>query len=67
MVDPSLRDFERIVFFTGAGMSAERGVPTYRGAGGIWRSTTTAATPARPPSRATPTRSGSSTISAASS
>ena len=37
MVDPSLRDFERIVFFTGAGMSAESGVPTYRGAGGIWR------------------------------
>jgi NAD-dependent deacetylase len=30
------RDFERIVFFTGAGMSAESGVPTYRGKGGIW-------------------------------
>lgn len=29
-------DFERIVFFTGAGMSAESGVPTYRGRGGIW-------------------------------
>ncbi|MEM9875639.1 MAG: NAD-dependent deacylase [Myxococcota bacterium] len=27
----------RVVFFTGAGMSAESGVPTYRGAGGIWR------------------------------
>lgn len=26
----------RIVFFTGAGMSAESGVPTYRGSGGIW-------------------------------
>ena len=25
-----------IVFFTGAGMSAESGVPTYRGRGGIW-------------------------------
>ena len=25
-----------IVFFTGAGISAESGVPTYRGAGGIW-------------------------------
>ncbi len=25
-----------IVFFTGAGMSAESGVPTYRGSGGIW-------------------------------
>ena len=37
MADPSLRDFSRIVFFTGAGMSAESGVPTYRGAGGIWK------------------------------
>lgn len=26
----------RAVFFIGAGMSAESGVPTYRGAGGIW-------------------------------
>lgn len=26
----------RVVFFTGAGMSAESGVPTYRGRGGIW-------------------------------
>ena len=32
-----IRDFERVVFFTGAGMSAESGVPTYRGAGGIWK------------------------------
>lgn len=32
-----LRDFERIVFFTGAGMSAESGIPTYRGSGGIWK------------------------------
>ncbi len=31
------RDFERIVFFTGAGMSAESGIPTYRGSGGLWR------------------------------
>lgn len=30
------RDFERIVFFTGAGLSAESGIPTYRGKGGIW-------------------------------
>jgi len=28
--------FNKIVFFTGAGMSAESGVPTYRGSGGIW-------------------------------
>lgn len=33
-----LGDFERIVFFTGAGLSAESGVPTYRGAGGVWAS-----------------------------
>tara|TARA_Y100001934_G_C12287191_1_gene742917 strand:- start:356 stop:1057 length:702 start_codon:yes stop_codon:yes gene_type:complete len=31
-----IKDFNRIVFFTGAGMSAESGVPTYRGNGGIW-------------------------------
>lgn len=34
---PRLVDFDRIVFFTGAGMSAESGVPTYRGKGGIWK------------------------------
>lgn len=32
-----LRDFDRIVFFTGAGLSAESGVPTYRGKDGIWQ------------------------------
>lgn len=37
MPELRLRDYERIVFFTGAGMSAESGVPTYRGAGGIWK------------------------------
>jgi len=31
-----LNDFRRIVFFTGAGLSAESGVPTYRGKGGLW-------------------------------
>ena len=29
-------EYQHIVFFTGAGMSAESGVPTYRGRGGIW-------------------------------
>ncbi len=33
---PCLGDFDRIVFFTGAGLSAESGIPTYRGSGGIW-------------------------------
>ena len=33
----NIQDFQRVVFFTGAGMSAESGVPTYRGAGGIWK------------------------------
>lgn len=31
-----LSDFRRIVFFTGAGLSVESGIPTYRGSGGIW-------------------------------
>lgn len=31
-----LADYGSVVFFIGAGMSAECGVPTYRGAGGIW-------------------------------
>jgi len=32
----NLSEFGKIIFFTGAGMSAESGVPTYRGSGGIW-------------------------------
>src|SRR5438270_5696960 len=28
---------QRIVAFTGAGISAESGIPTFRGAGGLWR------------------------------
>lgn len=31
-----LSRYRSAVFFTGAGMSAESGVPTYRGRGGIW-------------------------------
>src|SRR3954470_23198197 len=27
----------RVVVFTGAGVSAESGIPTFRGAGGLWR------------------------------
>ncbi|MFZ9887068.1 MAG: SIR2 family NAD-dependent protein deacylase [Myxococcota bacterium] len=33
---PRARDFRRVVFFTGAGLSRESGVPTYRGEGGLW-------------------------------
>ena len=33
-INPS--DYPQIVFFTGAGMSAESGISTYRGEGGIW-------------------------------
>lgn len=36
MTPPQIKDFHRIVFFTGAGMSAESGIPTYRGEGGVW-------------------------------
>ena len=34
----ALRGARRLVIFTGAGVSAESGVPTFRGAGGLWRS-----------------------------
>lgn len=36
MTPIDLTAFRHIVFFTGAGMSVESGVPTYRGRGGIW-------------------------------
>jgi len=36
MTIPRFADFQRILFFTGAGLSAESGIPTYRGKGGIW-------------------------------
>jgi NAD-dependent deacetylase len=34
----ALRGAGRVVAMTGAGISAESGVPTFRGAGGLWRS-----------------------------
>lgn len=34
---PHFSDFKQVLFFTGAGLSAESGLPTYRGSGGIWR------------------------------
>lgn len=33
----ALAGAQSVVVFTGAGISAESGVPTYRGAGGLWR------------------------------
>jgi NAD-dependent deacetylase len=33
-----LRDATRVAVLTGAGISAESGVPTFRGSGGLWRS-----------------------------
>ncbi|MBM4117060.1 NAD-dependent protein deacylase [bacterium] len=36
MAAPDLRRFSRLVFFTGAGLSAESGIATYRGEGGVW-------------------------------
>ncbi|MYC93114.1 MAG: NAD-dependent deacylase, partial [Gemmatimonadetes bacterium] len=32
-----VRDARRVVALTGAGISAESGVPTFRDAGGLWR------------------------------
>src|SRR3954470_7837131 len=34
----AIRGAARVVVFTGAGVSAESGVPTFRGAGGLWKS-----------------------------
>ncbi|MBN1297985.1 NAD-dependent deacylase [bacterium] len=36
LCDLALGKRRRIVFFTGAGISAESGIPTYRGKGGLW-------------------------------
>ena len=32
-----LREARRVAVLTGAGISAESGIPTFRGAGGLWR------------------------------
>ena len=32
-----IRDAEHVAVLTGAGISAESGVPVFRGAGGLWR------------------------------
>ncbi|XP_013190362.1 NAD-dependent protein deacylase sirtuin-5, mitochondrial [Amyelois transitella] len=33
----ALRSAKKVVFLSGAGISAESGIPTFRGAGGLWR------------------------------
>jgi len=33
---PCKRPQKRLVVLSGAGMSAESGIPTFRGAGGLW-------------------------------
>lgn len=32
----NLAEYRSVLFFTGAGLSAESGIPTYRGHGGVW-------------------------------
>ncbi len=37
LIKDKIRDIEKIVFVTGAGISQESGVPTFRGKDGLWR------------------------------
>src|SRR5688500_16131370 len=37
LLDRALRPGARVVFLTGAGISAESGIPTFRGPEGYWR------------------------------
>ncbi|MFC1849817.1 NAD-dependent deacylase [candidate division CSSED10-310 bacterium] len=37
MAEIQIKHYNKIVFFTGAGLSAESGIPTYRGKGGVWQ------------------------------
>ena len=36
-IKDQIKDFEKIVFVTGAGISQESGIPTFRGKDGLWR------------------------------
>ena len=36
-IKEQIKDFKRIVFVTGAGISQESGIPTFRGKDGLWR------------------------------
>jgi len=37
LIEDQIKEFRRIVFVTGAGISQESGIPTFRGKDGLWR------------------------------
>jgi len=37
LIEENIKKFEKIVFVTGAGISQESGIPTFRGKDGLWR------------------------------
>lgn len=37
IIEDQIKKFKKIVFVTGAGISQESGIPTFRGKGGLWR------------------------------
>lgn len=37
LIEEQIKKFRKIVFVTGAGISQESGIPTFRGKGGLWR------------------------------
>jgi NAD-dependent deacetylase len=37
LIEDKIQRFKKIVFVTGAGISQESGIPTFRGKDGLWR------------------------------
>ena len=37
VISSGIKDSKHVVVFTGAGISAESGIPTYRGENGLWK------------------------------
>ena len=37
LIEDQIKEFKKIVFVTGAGISQESGIPTFRGKDGLWR------------------------------
>ena len=37
LIQEKIKEFQKIVFVTGAGISQESGIPTFRGKDGLWR------------------------------